>query len=327
LVSFSIFVSTTWRGLSRAERTGDSWTVTRHLEDEETRSLASSPEGLIVAGTQGHGAWRSGDAGATWTPSGLDGMIVKSLVISPADPRVVYAATKPPRIFKSRDGGRTWSELEGFLEVRKWWWRQPAERPTIPYVSALAASPTNPDVVVAGIEAGAVLRTDDGGVSWRGHQKGAVRDCHALAFHHKAPYVYEGGGAVRRPGAAISRDAGITWERVLKGPNHNYGWAVLGDRGDPETWYVSLAPSAMKAHRDGKAEAYVYRRDAEGWKRLRGGLPQPMRHMVYTLVSDAPGHLYAGIASGRVWRSEDRGDSWSEMGFDLGAIHRSLVAL
>jgi hypothetical protein len=52
-----------------------------------------------------------------------------------------------------------------------------------------------------------------------------------------------------------------------------------------------------------------------------------MRHMVYTLVSDAPGHLYAGIASGRVWRSEDRGDSWSEMGFDLGAIHRSLVAL
>jgi hypothetical protein len=128
-------------------------------------------------------------------------------------------------------------------------------------------------------------------------------------------------------GAAISRDAGSTWERIVRGPDHNYGWAVLGEQSDAETWYVALAPSAMKAHTDGRAEAYIYRRDPGGWKRLAEGLPQPMRHMVYGLASDGPDHLYAGIARGRVWHSADRGESWREMQFDLGAIHRSLVAL
>jgi photosystem II stability/assembly factor-like uncharacterized protein len=206
-VSFSVFVSTTWRGISRAERTGGSWTVSSLLKEEATRSLASSKEGLILVGTQGNGVRRSDDAGVSWTPSGLDGMIVKSLAISPADPRVVYAGTKLPRIFKSENGGRDWGELAGFRQVRKWWWRQPAERPSVPYVSALAPAPADPDVIVAGIEAGAVLRTDDGGASWHGHLTGAVRDCHVLAFHRSAPYVYEGGGGVRRPGAAISKNA------------------------------------------------------------------------------------------------------------------------
>lgn len=52
-----------------------------------------------------------------------------------------------------------------------------------------------------------------------------------------------------------------------------------------------------------------------------------MKHMVYALVSDAPDHIYAGLASGRIWHSADRGESWNELPVDLGAIHRSLVAL
>ncbi|MFN2524956.1 MAG: WD40/YVTN/BNR-like repeat-containing protein [Actinomycetota bacterium] len=326
-MSFSIFVSTTWRGISRAELTGGSWQVSRLLKEQETRSLASSRDGLILVGTQGNGVLRSDDAGVSWAPSGLDGMIVKSLAISPADPRVVYAGTKPPGIFKSGNGGRDWVELAEFQKVRKWWWRQPAERPTVAYVSALAPAAADPDVIVAGIEAGAVLRTDDGGSSWQGHLKGAARDCHALSFHRSASYVYEGGGGVRKPGAAISTDAGVTWSRVVRGPDVKYGWAVVGDHADPETWYVALAPGPMRAHIDGKAEAYLYRHDAAGWTRLSGGLPQPMKHMVYALVSDARGLIYAGLASGRIWHSIDRGESWTEMSLDLGAIHRSLVAL
>lgn len=225
--------------------------------EEETRCLASSQGGLILVGTQGNGVLRSDDAGVSWTPSGLDGLIVKSLAISPADPNVVYAGTKPPKLYKSENGGRDWEELPALQRVRKWWWRQPAERPSVPYVSALAPAPTDPDVVVAGIEAGAILRSDDGGATWHGHLRGAVRDCHALTFHPKGRYVYEGGGGVRKPGAAISNDAGLTWQRVSEGPNVNYGWAVVGDHADPKTWYVALAPGAMKAHIDGKAEAYL----------------------------------------------------------------------
>lgn len=47
----------------------------------------------------------------------------------------------------------------------------------------------------AGIELGAVVRSEDGGRTWSGHRHGALRDCHSLTFHHShAQWVYEAGG-------------------------------------------------------------------------------------------------------------------------------------
>jgi hypothetical protein len=253
-----------------------------------------------------------------------------SVAASSHDPDLVYAGTRPPALYVTRDRGGSWTELPGLRARRRFWWMSPAEPPGLtPYVQAIALSPTDPDVILAGIELGGVLRSADGGRTWSGHRKKAVLDCHTLRFHdHDGDWVYEGGGT--GGGAAFSRDAGRTWTQPREGKQRRYGWAVAADPVDPSCWYTSASPfpSLLKgqfappAHIDGQADAGVYRRvGEEPWQELRG-LPNPMTHMAYALVTDPdrPSHLYAGLADGSVWHSEDRGDSWTRLPEDLGHL-------
>jgi photosystem II stability/assembly factor-like uncharacterized protein len=331
-----VLLATEERGLARATSDANgAWSVTSALQEYDVRSLAADPldANVVYAGTQGQGVLRSSDRGQTWVPAGMALQIVKSLAVSAHEAGVVYAGVKPASVFVTRDGGATWAELEGFRRIRgRRWWRSPAEPPDWrAYVQALAISPSNPDVVLAGIEFGAVVRSDDGGQSWSNHRKGAIRDCHGLTFHHtNGDWVYQAGASLG--GAAVSRDGGASWQQPKEGLKHHYGWACAADPERPEIWYVSAGPFGWgfepQAHVDGKANAAIYR-SAGGapWERLNGGLPQPLPHMAYALVTDpaAPGHLYAGLSSGEVWHTADYGDSWEKLPFNMGRINSMIL--
>jgi len=98
-----------------------------------------------------------------WRAAGLPGHTVTSLAVSAVERGVVYAGTMPPLVFVSRDEGANWRELDAFRHIgSRWWWRSPAEPSLTAYVQSIALSPTNQNVIVAGIEAGAVVRSDDG---------------------------------------------------------------------------------------------------------------------------------------------------------------------
>jgi hypothetical protein len=328
----SIFISAAHPGVARAERTGGEWVVERLLTDYDVRSVVADPhrEGVLFAGTQGDGLLYSGDRGRTWEPAGLDGQIVKSIAFSPSAPGRVAAGLKPPMVCTSTDGGETWTEQGGFRDIPGYArWRSPAEPPGTAYVQGLAISPTDPDLIVAGIEFGAVIRSTDGGRTWTAHREDAARDCHALVFHHTdGMAVYEAGGD--GPGA-VSRDGGETWSQPHAGLDRGYGWGVAADPGDPGTWYIAAAPSPRLAHSDqGIASAFIYRwRDGGPWQKLGGGLPQPLDYMPYALVTDpgAPGHLYAGQRNGDVWFTADYGDSWMQLPFNLERIDHALAVL
>lgn len=329
-MSVHTFIATTGSGLARATQSADGkWAVDFLLADQDVRCLAADPlhNEVIYAGTQGSGVLRSNDAGRTWQPGGLAGQVIKALAVSKIEPRTVYAGTKPALVYVSRDGGATWSELLGFRRIRRWWWLSPAEPPFRAYVSGIALSPTDPGVIVVGVEAGAVVRSEDGGQTWLGHRPGAARDCHTLTFHETdGDWVYEGGGN----GIAFSRDSGKTWKRPKQGLDRGYGWACAADPARPEVWYASAAPGPWQAHGDGDAQAYIYRASGGApWQKLGGGLPQPLNQMAYALLTDpaAPGHLYAGLSNGDVWHSADCGETWQRLPFNLRGIHRSLVMI
>ncbi len=331
------FLATTGSGLARAAPdTQGGWSVTHLLADQNVRCLAADPlcPGVVFAGTQGNGLLRSADFGLTWQPAGLAGHTIKALAVSRHAPGTLYAGTKPALMFVSRDGGQTWSELTGFRRVRAWYWFSPAEAPLAAYVQSIALSATDAQVIVAGIEAGAVVRSEDGGRTWQKHRPGAVRDCHSLAAHaSQGQWMYEAGGT----GAAFSRDSGRTWHQPRAGLDRRYCWACAADPARPEVWYVSASslftwasPGPPAAHVDGHANAYIFR-SAGGapWLKLGGGLPQPLTHMAYALLTDpaAPGHLYAGLSNGDLWHSTDHGDTWTQLPFNLKGIHRTLVML
>jgi hypothetical protein len=334
----NLFISMAGNGLARAERAANGdWRVEYPITGQDMRCLAADPSHpqILYAGTQGIGVVRSQDAGKTWQPAGLAGRIVKSLVVSTfpdgaaAGPGKIFAGTKSPAsVFSSMDGGENWTECEGFRQIRsRWFWFSPAEPPFTAYVQGIALSPSDPDVILAGIEAGAVVLSQDGGKTWSDHRSGAVRDCHSLTFHAtNGDWAYEAGGT----GGAFSRDGGKTWRQPRDGLDRRYGWAVAADPSHPEVWYLSASPGPSKAHSRNNAQAYIFRSvGGAAWEKLSGGLPQPLNYMPYSLITDqaAAGHLYAGLSNGDIWFSEDYGDHWEQLPLNLGGIHPSLIMM
>ena len=330
-----VFITTTGNGLARASRdAGAQWQVERVLAGSDLRCLAADPLNTerIYAGTQGQGVLRSDDHGRTWRRAGLAGQVVKAIAASPIRQAVVYAGTKPAGIFVSHDGGDSWAELAAFRRIPgRWLWLSPAERPHIGYVQAIALSPTDPQRLVVGIEAGATVLSSDGGRTWTGHRSGALRDCHTLTFHAtQGERVYaSGGGMAGWSTSAFSRDAGRTWATSRAGLDRSYGWAVAADPVRPEVWYLSASPGPFKAHSKNNAQAFIYRNEGTSWRQLAGGLPQPLDHMPYALLIErgAPGQIYAGLSNGDIWQSADYGEQWAQLPVNLGRIERSLVML
>lgn len=328
-------------GVARAEQAHNgTWNVERVLAGEPVTSLgAGPPESEVVwAGTAAGKVWRSDDAGRNWrlrSPEHGIGMSgIRAIGVAPHDPDIVYVGTKPAGVWWTHDGGASWAESPGFARARRWFWFSPAEPPSVqPYVSAICVSPDDPDVILAGIEAGAVLRSEDGGRTWSDHRLRADRDCHALTFHATdGLWAYEAGGG----GPAFSRDGGRTWRHAAAGLEGRYSMACAADPERPEVWYVSASPligwprfwQMPVAHVDGHAHASLYRSSGGAdWERLTGGLPQPLDHMAYGLATDPgrPGRIYAGLANGEVWWSEDHGDSWSRLPVDLGGVRRAFL--
>lgn len=320
-----IFITSSGSGIERAVQFPDgSWLVSAQLGGVDVRCLAADPlnPGVVYAGSNKQGLLRSTDGGETWLHAGLEGITIRSVALSPSQSGMVCVGAKPPDLFISKDSGTNWLDLPAFRKRRQWWWFTPAE-PGAEYVQSIALSPAHPDVILAGIELGAVLRSEDGGMTWSLHRKGALRDCHNLTFHASdGRWAYEGGGT--GAGAAVSRDSGQTWTQPRLGLHAHYGWAVAADPARPEIWYVATAPGPFKAHGTNRADACIYRSSGGAtWEKIAG----PLASMPYGLITDPalPAHLIAGLRDGTVMHSTNYGDTWETLPFKFGQIQRTLI--
>jgi photosystem II stability/assembly factor-like uncharacterized protein len=232
---------------------------------------------------------------------------------------VLYAGVKGPLLYRSDDAGSSWRGSESFRALRRPYWWTPVSSPhREAEAHAIAISPTDPRRVLVGLEAGAVVRTTDGGITWAGHRRGALRDCHSLVFHATdGRAAYEGGAG----GGAFSRDAGETWQRPSGLGRVRYGWASAGDAEDPDLKYLSVARGVRSAH-GVRRHGYVVRsRGDEPWRPVleAGAMP-------YALIADS-GRLYAGLSDGAVLETSDAGATWHVLPFRFPAIERSLIHL
>ena len=290
----------------------DGWHASKLPSGRGMQCLAADPRNpeILYAGSHGEGVWKCTSRGREWARLEFLETDVFSLAVSPAD-GAVYAGTEPSKLFVSRDEGRSWRELQALQEIpSKPTWSFPP-RPWTSHVRSIAPSPHDARLLLAGIELGGLMRSDDGGETWSDHRPGAQKDVHALAWHPTVPdRAYEAGGG----GSAWSRDGGLSWQAADAGRDRHYTWALAVDPDDPDCWFVSANPRARLAHYgEQNAEAHVYRwRGGGPWESLGGGLPQPLDSFPYALAMDAS-TLIAGLGDGRIYRSEDRGDHWEQL--------------
>ena len=149
----------------------------------------------IFVGTHGDGVLFSED-GARWEErnSGLAFKNVYTVAsVAEAGGIALYAGTQPAALFKSRDLGQSWSELPALHQVPGTeYWTFP-EPPSIAHTKMMVFDPRTPQRIYAAIEQGALLKTEDGGQSWRelaDYSKpddGAYRDVHQVLLLPSRP--------------------------------------------------------------------------------------------------------------------------------------------
>ena len=295
------------------------------LEERGARCLAVDPNNpdIVYVGTSDEGLFGSSDGGKSWDRlSGVAHPRVTAVAVSPVDGGL-YAGTEPSSLFVSQDGGESWRELEELknLPSAPSWSFPP--RPWTSHVRSLALSPEDPNLIVAGIELGGVVRSTDGGESWQDQRPGAYADCHALATHVSAPAtLYEAAGG----GFAESKDFGESWTATDAGIAHRYVWGLAVDRDDPALLYVSAAEGPGRAHSSGFSDAAIYRRNASSrWEPVIEHLAE----FPYALVADpdTTGALYAGFGDGSILRSSNAGSSWDEVAQAPGLDALAAVAV
>ena len=279
---------------------------------------------------------RSDDLGETWSedqtaalafPDGSDEALARiwQLTPGPADqPEVVYAGVEPAALFRSDDGGHTFSLVDGL-------WDHPHRARWQPGGGGLClhtvmVHPTDPDRLLIAVSAAGVYLSDDGGKSWRASNQGIVAgfepDTPVLEFGqcvHKVArdaadperlYLQHHGGIYR------SDDGGGSWDGMASIAGMDFGFPVVAHptRGDT-AYLLPLHSDEFRCTPDGRCIVWRTSDAGASWQPLTAGLPQEEAYLTvlrdaFTTDGQDPAGLYFGTRSGEVYGSTDDGDSW-----------------
>jgi photosystem II stability/assembly factor-like uncharacterized protein len=310
--------------LAIVNRRNGEWVADLQLTGKQPQCLAVDPlrPELIYCGTFDQGLWHSSDAGRSWqhVDEGITHNRVMSVAVSALERTggygVVYAGTEPSALFRSEDGGNTWRECEALRQLPSApTWSFPP-RPYTSHIRWITPDPVRPGRVFAAAEAGALVRSLDGGQTWEDRKPDGPFDTHTLVIHKLLPdrlHSAAGDGFMQAgTGFVQSDDGGDTWYRPDEGLEHHYLWSVAADPADPSTLVVSAAHSPQQAHDPRHAESAIYRRSGNGpWQQMHEGLPEPRGLLAAVLAANEaePGVFYAS-GNRDVYRSANAGISW-----------------
>jgi photosystem II stability/assembly factor-like uncharacterized protein len=274
------------------------------------------PDRLYV-GTSREGVQASDDGGETWR--GLNRGIVYREVWSVVQNRRsgdLYAGTGPATIYRSTDRGETWTDCEQLKRLPEsidWSFPQP---PHIAHVKNMDVCAEDGERVMAALEEGWLVKSVDGGQTWRTIKQGTHFDSHSVVTMPDDPRIVmstSGRGAFR------SEDGGETFEPASQGLDCIYMAQIVVHPKRPSVLYTAAAevpPPGWRTRPEG-ANAGFFRSEDQGrsWRRLKGGLPATLKGGPRATSGDPedPDTFFVGLTDGSVWMSEDGGESFRQI--------------
>ena len=301
----------------------------RALAGTHVSNLVEDPvSGRLFAGTHGDGIHASDDGGLTWhradhgvTPPNIYAMSA----VRAADGVRLYAGTEPAHLYVSRDGGESWRELTSLRSVPTAdTWMFPAP-PGIAHVKHITFDPRSADTIYASIEVGGLLKSTDGGQSWR-QLTGFFEDVHRVVVTAARPDALFMGNGI---GTYRSADAGDTWEQLTdRSARIAYPDQVIVDPRHPDTVFMAGAicgPGDWRKTKTADARIARSRDGGTHWQYLEGGLPAHIHGNIegFTLnVWPGGSNLFAGTTDGDVFMSGDEGETWSTIARRIGAVSK-----
>ena len=305
----------------------------------------------LIDGGPGSGIWKTTDGGATWKKleNGLpkEDMGRIGLAIAPSRPDVVYAvieaANKAGGFFRSTDQGGSWEKRGSYvttspqyyqelfvdpkIETRVYsmdTWMQVTEDggktfrkvgETFKHVDnhVLWIDPDDTQHLIAGCDGG-VYESFDRGSTWTWSENLPLAQFYKVALDNAAPFynVYGGtqdnntiGGPVRT--RTVNGIVNADWFITTGGD----GFQTVVDPEDPNIVYSEAQHGALVRHDRRTGETIDIQPQPEaGEPGLRWNWDSPL------IVSPhASKRLY--FAANRIFRSDDRGDTWRPVSPDL----------
>jgi photosystem II stability/assembly factor-like uncharacterized protein len=243
-------------------RRASTWTVDEHLRGRSPECVAVDLRRptQVYCGTASAGLFQSRDSGRNWelVGPGIYHPMVTAVDVGHTEEAdgygVVYAGTEPSAVFRSDTRGDSCVDLAGLraLPSADTWSFPP--RPHTHHVRWIEADVSVADRVFVAVEAGALVRTFDGGLTWHDRVRGGPYDTHTAVTHPLTPgRIYSAAG----DGYFESTDARDSWRSPEDGLKHLYLLGVAVDPADPDTVIVSATDGPGSAYWPRRAEAYA----------------------------------------------------------------------
>ena len=262
---------------------------------------------------------------------------VTSVVGVPGQPNIYYVGAASGGIFKTTDGGTHWQSIFDDQPVSS--------------IGSLAVAPSDPNIVWAGtgeacirshISVGqGIYKSNDAGKSWTfaGLEKtgriGRVvidpRDPN-IVFAAALGHAY---GPQPDRGVFRTTDGGKSWEKVLFADENTGCSALVMDPNNPRIMFAGMWPLEIHTwgRESGGPGSGIYKSTDGGstWKKLTGrGLParttgkvalamaRTNSNRIYALIETGDGVPLKGQETdrGKLWRSDDGGESWRLVSYD-----------
>jgi photosystem II stability/assembly factor-like uncharacterized protein len=318
---------------------------------------------LLAAAKTGHlgpTVFRSTNRGRTWQEARQPPAFAKAadgkgrsvdhtfwLTPGPAsEPDVWYAGTSPQGLFRSTDGGISWSPystINDDPQFREWMGTAQDGTPDGPKLHSILIDPRDSRHLYIGMSGGGVHESTDGGQTWKTRIKGldvvegfgfdpaqpTFHDPHCLRMCPTNPdriYQQNHCGIYR-----IDRPSD-TWVRIGKSMPKSVGDIgfplVVHPHDDNTAWVFPMDGTQVwpRTSPGGKPAVYGTRNAGKTWQRLDAGLPKQQawwtvkRQAMCSDTRDSVG-LYFGTTSGELWLSRDEGKRWQCIAKHLPEIY------
>ena len=290
----------TWRRVTTGLPGGDMGKIGIDVSPADRNVIYAT----IEAGPGERGFYRSTDRGESWErrnsyiSGGTGPHYYQEIEASPNDPGLVYQMDVFVHV--TRDGGATFTELgtgrEAHSDNHAFW-----------------IDPANGRHILAGTDAG-LYETFDEGMTWRHFPNLPVSQFYKLALDNTVPFYNVMGGAqdlgtLLGPSRTLNMDGvrNQDWSVPLGADGH----ACAFDPFDPNIAYLQSQRGNLQRLELSSRELINIRPLASP-----GDPPERWNWDTPLIVSvHSPGTIYH--ASQRLWRSDDRGDSWRAVSGDL----------
>jgi len=247
----------------------------------------------------------------------------------------LFCGVEPAALFRSDDAGANWSLVKGLFDHphRPQW--QPGGGGLC--LHTILQDPNDKNRMHIAISTGGVYRTDDGGKSWNARNVGVRAEflppehrypefgqcVHKIVNHPSQPermFLQNHWGLYR------SEDAGDSWTDIANGVPSDFGFAMVNDPHEANSVFiVPLESDEFRCTPEAKLRVYRTRNGGETWEPLTNGLPQENAFEIVLrdgLCADElkPAGIYFGTRNGKLFGSNDDGDSWQSIAQGLPPI-------